>query len=209
VVELWEFDEAIRREGFSVIAGVDEAGRGCLAGPVVAAAVILPSDFVEARVRDSKQLSPRAREFLFELITASAISWGIGVVESQLIDTINIRRASLRAMLKAMAALEEGPELVLVDGIYKMPQPLPQKTIKGGDRRSLSVASASILAKVARDRMMCQLDCKYPEYHFASNKGYPTKEHIEALMRYGPSPVHRRSFGPVRDALCRPINGMR
>lgn len=212
---MWEFDEQIRRDvcqlsaecrtagpGCGVIAGVDEAGRGCLAGPVVAAAVILPREFRDDRIRDSKLLSPRAREVLYEVIVQSSVCWGVGAVQSEDIDRINIARAALLAMVKATDALKDEPDVVVVDGIQKMPKQIAQMTVKFGDRRSLSVASASIVGKVHRDRLMCGLDAAYPCYGFSSNKGYGTRAHLEALMKHGPCSQHRRTFRPVRQAIA-------
>ena len=199
-VDMWGFDEGIRQDGYRRIAGVDEAGRGCLAGPVVAAAVVLPHEFRDGRIRDSKQLSASARELLFEVIAKNALGYGIGVVAPEMIDSINILRAALLAMAKAVQQLSKPPEIVLVDGNQRMPGTIPQVTVKGGDNKSLSIASASIIAKVYRDRLMCELEVKYPGYGFASNKGYGTRSHVSALNRLGPCPVHRRSFAPVRRA---------
>jgi len=198
--DMWMFDESVRREGYDVVAGVDEAGRGCLAGPVVAAAAVLPRDFRDVRIRDSKQLTARMREVLFDVITTSAVSYGTGVVPPKTIDSINILRAALLAMVQAVENLNQRPDIVLVDGNQRMPTALLQMTVKGGDDKSLSIASASIVAKVHRDRLMCELDASYPGYGFASNKGYGSKAHIEALKKLGPCPVHRRTFAPVRRA---------
>lgn len=198
--------------GFTCIAGVDEAGRGPLAGPVVAAAVILPRGFAHRDVKDSKLLTAKQRETLAPVIRAQAQSWGIGVVEVEEIDRINILKATLLAMAKAFAALRPGPDYLLIDGNQQIPwallqiwnrtigAPPQQRTIVKGDRFCLSIAAASILAKVARDEMMIELDEHYPQYGFAGHKGYGSAAHLEALRRFGPSPVHRRSFKPVRDA---------
>jgi ribonuclease HII len=199
--------------GFSCIAGLDEAGRGPLAGPVVAAAVVLPRGFSDPDIKDSKLLTPNRRETLARVIQSKAESWGLGVVEVEEIDRINILKASLLAMAKAFAALRTRPDYLLIDGNQKIPPelfrnanrpggaPPQQKTIVKGDRLCLSIAAASILAKVARDEMMIELDKSYPEYGFASHKGYGSAAHLEALRRFGPSPIHRRSFKPVR-AVC-------
>ena len=199
--QMWAFDESVRQEGYDVVAGVDEAGRGCLAGPVVAAAVVLPRDFRDERIYDSKQLTARVREVLFDVIAANAASYGIGVVPSQTIDSINILRAALLAMVQAIEALHQRLDIVLVDGNQAMPTALQQMTVKKGDAKSLSIASASIIAKVHRDRMMRELDVRYPGYGFASNKGYGSRAHLDALMELGPCAVHRRSFAPVVAAL--------
>ncbi|MBN2209385.1 MAG: ribonuclease HII [Candidatus Coatesbacteria bacterium] len=198
---MWAFDESVRQEGYDLVAGVDEAGRGCLAGPVVAAAVVLPRDFRDDRIYDSKQLSARMREVLFDVIAANAASYGIGVVSCQTIDSINILRAALLAMVQAIEALGKRPDIVLVDGNQAMPTALQQMTVKKGDAKSLSIASASIIAKVHRDRLMYELDARHPGYGFASNKGYGSKPHLDALMELGPCAVHRRSFAPVAAAL--------
>ncbi len=198
--------------GFTCIAGLDEVGRGPLAGPVVAAAVVLPRGFSHDGIKDSKLLTGKQRETLAPVIKAQAQSWGIGVVEVEEIDRINIFKASLLAMAKAFAALQPGPDFLLIDGNQPIPgemlqignrtpgAPPQQKTIIKGDRLCLSIAAASILAKVARDAMMIELDGNFPEYGFASHKGYGSAAHLEALRRFGPSPAHRRSFKPVRDA---------
>jgi ribonuclease HII len=208
-------DEAYGR-GFQVVAGVDEVGRGPLAGPVVAAAVILPREFHHQEIKDSKLLSAKQREKLAPLIQQSALSWGIGVVEFDEIDRINILQASLLAMAKALTALSCQPDCLLIDGKQPIPVKLfhglsfsvsPsffQKTIVKGDQLSLSIAAASIVAKVARDAMMVALDKQYPQYGFADHKGYACATHLAALRQHGPSPIHRLSYKPVRDlALAR------
>ncbi len=198
--DMWGFDEWVRQEGYDVVAGVDEAGRGCLAGPVVAAAVVLPRDFRDDRIRDSKQLTARMREVLFDVIAARAVSYGIGVVPPETVDSINVLRAALLAMVQAVDNLHRPPDIILVDGNQRMPKASQQMTVKKGDAKSLSIASASIIAKVHRDRLMCELDVSYPGYSFASNKGYGSRAHIDALKELGPCPVHRRTFAPVRRA---------
>jgi ribonuclease HII len=197
--------------GFTCIAGLDEVGRGPLAGPVVAAAVVLPRGFSHDGIKDSKLLTAKQRERLAPVIRAQAESWGIGVVEVEEIDRINILKASLLAMAKAFAALRPPPDYLLIDGNQQIPAewlqtshrssggPPQQKTIVKGDRLCFSIAAASILAKVARDEMMIELHEHYPQYGFAGHKGYGSAAHLEALRRFGPSPVHRRSFRPVRD----------
>ncbi len=207
-----DFEKQSYARGFKFIAGIDEAGRGPLAGPVVAAAVILPRGFVHSEIRDSKLLSAQKREKLAPVIRQESVCWGVGVVEVDEIDRINILQASLLAMVKALAALTSKPDCVLIDGNQPIPRSLflrgdfaggnslYQKTIIKGDLLCLSIAAASIIAKVARDRMMIELDQQYPEYGFASHKGYSCTAHFEALRRYGPSPIHRQSFKPVRAA---------
>lgn len=211
-VQFRKFEEQGYARGFKCVAGVDEAGRGPLAGPVVAAAVILPRGFSHPEIRDSKLLTPKQREKLAPLIRQSALSWGLGVVDVADIDRINILKASLLAMLRALEGLSSRPDCALIDGNQGIPKELLresrcfaarslyQKTIINGDQLCVSIAAASIIAKVARDEMMIELDKRFPEYGFASHKGYACDAHLEALRRYGPSPVHRRSFQPVREA---------
>ncbi|MCD6327929.1 ribonuclease HII [bacterium] len=198
---MWRFDEEIRRSGCEALAGVDEVGRGCLAGPVVAAAVMLRIGFSDSRIRDSKQLTAKAREELINVIDDNAVTIGICEVAPGEIDRINIRQASLQAMAGSVYKLAVRTDIVLVDGIAKFPGTRMQMTVKHGDAKSLSIASASIIAKVYRDRLMCKLDAKYPQYRFSSNKGYGTREHLAALEKHGPCAIHRRSFAPVRRAL--------
>ncbi|HUC97919.1 MAG TPA: ribonuclease HII [Candidatus Polarisedimenticolaceae bacterium] len=216
-----DFDRPVRQgaierqsysRGFKCVAGVDEVGRGPLAGPVVAAAVVLPQGFTHCDIKDSKVLTSEQRESLLPTIRESALCWGVGVVEVEEIDRINILQASLLAMGKAFRALRPVPDCLLIDGNQKIPveffqtnavlKQLPfQRTIIKGDQLCVSIAAASILAKVARDAMMMELDKSYPEYGFAHHKGYSCFPHMEALRRFGPSPIHRRSFKPVR-AMC-------
>jgi ribonuclease HII len=197
--------------GFKSIAGLDEVGRGPLAGPVLAAAVILPRGYQHAGIKDSKLLTAKQREKLASVIQANAISWAVGMVAVEEIDQLNILQASLLAMVKALAALKARADCVLIDGNQTIPWPvfragnflagisLYQKAIVKGDQSSISIAAASILAKVARDEVMADLDKLYPEYGFAVHKGYGCAAHLEALRRCGPSPAHRRSFKPVRE----------
>ena len=199
--------------GFHYIAGVDEVGRGPLAGPVVAAAVVLPRDFDEEGIKDSKLLTVAQRERLAPIIKAKAISWGVGVVTVQEIDRFNILKASLMAMARACRALASAPDHLLIDGKQTIPvsllkppratylSPVRQTALIRGDRICLSIAAASIIAKVARDQIMVELDESYPQYGFAIHKGYGSAAHLAALRRHGPSPVHRRSFAQVRE-LC-------
>lgn len=186
-------------EGYQLVAGVDEAGRGALAGPVVAAAVILPPTSRIPHVTDSKLLSPEDRAALWERITAEAVSWAVGVVAAPDIDRLNILRATHRAMREALSALAPAPALVLVDGLPLPGTRIAQRNVVGGDRRCYAIAAASIIAKVTRDRLMCELDGSYPQYGFAEHKGYATPPHLEALRRHGPCPVHRMSFAPCRE----------
>jgi ribonuclease HII len=186
---------------FELIAGVDEAGRGPLAGPVVAAAVMLdPRDPIDG-LRDSKQLTPRARERLAQLIRERAYGWSLGRADAGDIDRINILQATLLAMARAVAGLATIPHHVLIDGPHCPRLSCSVEAVVGGDRRIPSISAASILAKVARDAEMVALDCRFPQYGFKRHKGYPTREHREALRRHGPCPYHRRSFAPVRAAM--------
>lgn len=181
-------------EGLRLVAGVDEAGRGPLAGPVVAAAVILPPETTVATLNDSKQLSPAARDSLFMEIMRLAVAVSTGVISEKVIDQINIYRASMEAMREALENLALQPEAILVDGFPIPALPLRQKAIKGGDASSLSIAAASVVAKVTRDRIMLDLHRLYPGYSFDRNKGYATAEHRMALSRRGPCPAHRLTF---------------
>jgi ribonuclease HII len=182
------------RAGHRVVAGADEAGRGPLAGPVVAAAVILPEDFDDIRVTDSKKLTASQRDLLYDTIYAEARSVGIGILDPPEIDRVNILRAALAAMAMAVQNLCPAPDFLLVDGTFATPLSLPQKAVKKGDSLSYSIAAASIVAKVTRDRLMERYDLEYPGFGFAKHKGYPTEEHREALLRLGPCPIHRKSF---------------
>lgn len=199
------FEAQARRRGFRLVAGLDEAGRGPLAGPVVAAAVILPSDWKAEAVKDSKQLSQAQRERLDRVIRTKAVSVGVGVVEPAEIDRLNILQATFKAMAAAVAELSPPPDCLLIDGPYSLPLPLPQKGIPGGDRKSLSIAAASIVAKVYRDRLMEAYHARYPAYAFRVNKGYATRAHLEALKRHGPCAIHRLTFRGVRE--CGPEPG--
>ena len=187
-----------------LIAGVDEAGRGPLAGPVMAAAVILDPRVRIDGLDDSKRLTPHRRVELESRIRERAVSCSIAHVDADVIDTINILQATMRAMREAVLRLEPAPELVLVDGNRCPPLPFPARAVVGGDAGVAAISAASILAKVARDRLMFAMDRLYPEYGFVRHKGYGTREHRDALIRYGPSPIHRRSFAPVKSALIRP-----
>ena len=181
-----------------LLCGVDEAGRGALAGPVVAAAVVLPVGCSLPGVNDSKLLTPRQRAELYPRIVETAVGWGAGIVSPRRIDAVNIRRASFEAMQKALDHLAFSPELVVVDGFRIPGLELPQAGIVGGDRKSLNIAAASIIAKVTRDRIMERLAGRFPEYGFERHKGYGTAEHMAAIDRLGPCPIHRRTFAPVR-----------
>ena len=188
------FDRQFLTDTCRVIAGTDEAGRGPLAGPVVAAACILPPDFLPAGLDDSKKLTEKKREKLFDIITESAVSYCIASASPEEIDQYNILEASLLAMRRAIAGLNPQPDLVLVDGCINRGFTIPAKAIVSGDALSPSIAAASILAKVTRDRMCVDMDAEYPQYGFAKHKGYPTPAHKLAVYEYGPCPYHRRSF---------------
>lgn len=193
--ELWNFEHAAMEEGFSLICGVDEAGRGPLAGPVCAAAVILPPDLEIEGLNDSKKLSEKRREALYPVICEQALAYGIAFASEQEIDEINILQATFLAMRRAVEQLGQKPDLALVDG-NREPDfgDIPVRTIIKGDSRSANIAAASILAKVTRDRFMLEQDAVYPQYGFAVHKGYGTQKHYAALREFGPCPIHRRSF---------------
>ena len=234
-VQPGELEEEGFSLGFKSVAGLDEVGRGPLAGPVMAAAVIFPRGFIHPEITDSKLLTPKKREALVPVIQESALAWGVGSAEPHEIDRINILQASLLAMARALQQMELEPDYLLIDGIHTIPHSylvplvtrdsptlktkrrssvsrssrnepmtnwLPcQKTVKHGDRLCLSIGAASILAKVTRDRLMAEYDLRYPEYGFAGHKGYGCASHLRAIQHYGPSPIHRRSFRPVRESL--------
>ena len=188
------FEHPLWKQGFRCVAGVDEAGRGPLAGPVVAAAVIFTQQAFIPKINDSKKLSESLREWLFEQIQYTAMCFSVGVVSSAEIDEINILQATYKAMQTAISNLEVRPEYILVDGSSNPEFTCPCRAIVGGDGKCFSIAAASIMAKVTRDRMMKEYDMLYPEYGFANNKGYGTQKHVQALRQYGPSPIHRTSF---------------
>ena len=197
-------EKILEAQGYHHIAGIDEAGRGALAGPVVAAAVILPYPIDTpwlAQVKDSKQLSPARRELLFHHIHKTAISIGIGMAPHEVIDAQGLIKATRLAMKLAIDQLSPPPQSLLIDYMLLPEVPLPQKGITNGDSLCLSIACASIMAKVARDRLMIELDKVYPGYGLAQHKGYGTREHLACLRRLGPSPIHRQSFRPVRDLV--------
>ena len=195
-------ERRLRAVGFSAIAGIDEAGRGALAGPVVAAAVILPEKFRHKRLNDSKQLLPERREEIYhDLVGSTLISWAVGIVDSIEIDQINILRATHKAMRMAIEALKATPDHALIDGLPVFPFPLPQTAVIDGDCYSLSIAAASVIAKVTRDRIMREFCARFPEYCFSQHKGYGTELHLLKLHAHGPCPIHRRSFEPVAQPL--------
>lgn len=193
-MELWRYENEEYSRGALTVCGVDEAGRGPLAGPVCAAAVILPRGIEIEGLNDSKKLSEKRREALFNIITEKAVSFGIAFASEREIDEINILNATYLAMNRAIAALNITPDSALIDGNRSEGIAFPNRTIIGGDGKSASIAAASILAKVSRDRFMLELDEKYPEYMFSKHKGYGTRLHYEKLREFGPSPVHRRTF---------------
>jgi ribonuclease HII len=199
--DLWTFEKKAFASGFNRIAGIDEVGRGPLAGPVVAAAVILPAGFPISEVIDSKKLTPRKRDRLYETIYAHAVSIGIGIVDSIEIDRINILQASLLAMAMSAKNLIPFPDFLLIDGKFPIFYSIPQTPIIGGDGLSISIAAASIVAKVTRDRLMERYHDDYPEFGFARHKGYPTKAHKAAIKRFGPCLIHRRTFRGVKEHL--------
>jgi ribonuclease HII len=192
-------ENALRRLGFVYVAGVDEVGRGCLAGPVVAASVVLDPDCYIPRISDSKTVTALERERLYERITRQAVSWSVVAVDPQEIDRINIHQAGLRAMQRAVLSSEPMPDMVLVDGgkAFRVPElPMAQRCVVHGDARCTAIAAASIVAKVTRDRTMLELHGRDPRYGFDRHKGYATRDHLDAVTRFGYSDAHRRSFRP-------------
>ena len=195
LLKIKEIDEEFFKKGIKYIAGIDEAGRGPLAGPVVVACVIMPEDSMIEGVNDSKKISEKKREKLYDLILEEAVSYGIGIINQEEIDEINILRATKKALTMALAQMEIKPNVILVDALTGIDTlGIPYKSIIKGDANSYSIAAASIIAKVTRDRIMREWDKVYPEYGFAGHKGYGTAKHIEAIKQYGLCPLHRRSF---------------
>ena len=195
-----DYENELYKQGIKLIAGIDEVGRGPLVGSVVTAAVILKEDFYDERIQDSKKLTPKKREMLYDVIYENAISIGIGISSEKVIDKINILNATKKAMLEAIDNLSVKPEYLLIDAV-KLDTSIPSMSIIKGDAKSQSIAAASIIAKVTRDRMMLELDKKHPEYDFKHNMGYGTKKHIEALYKYGPLKEHRKTFEPVASII--------
>lgn len=191
---LWEIENEIKKEGYTLVAGVDEAGRGPLAGPVFAACVILPEDCVIYGINDSKKLSEKKREALFDEICQKAIAYSIANIDEKVIDEVNILNATHLAMNKAVETMNIKPDYVLIDGNSIKNMPTPHKTVVKGDAKSISIAAASILAKVSRDRYICDISNKYPQYSFEKHKGYGTKLHTDAIKEFGPCPIHRKTF---------------
>jgi ribonuclease HII len=203
-VPTFDEEEKLIARGYRIIAGVDEVGRGPLAGPVVAAAVILPwgkQPSWLSRVRDSKQLTPSQRESIFDRITASRVAYGLGVVSHEVIDKRGIAPATRLAMRRAIEQLSTRPDYLLIDFMQLPAIRIPQKSVVDGDSLCLSIAAASIVAKVTRDRLMVELDGQFPGYGLAQHKGYGTPEHLEALQRLGPCPIHRKTFEPIKGRL--------
>lgn len=207
--EMKKIEKKLYHQGFSTIAGVDEAGCGPLAGPVVACAIVLPKDYFNPQIYDSKKLTPELREKLFGEILNVAIDVGIGIADNREIDKLNIRRATKLAMKRAILDLEIKPDAVLVDGNFfdlNLPELNYEREVEvinivKGDRKSISIASASIIAKVFRDEIMNYYDKIFPEYKFSKNKGYPTTEHIEAIKKFGITKIHRRTYKPIPELL--------
>jgi ribonuclease HII len=196
-----KFEADLSRRGYLYPAGVDEAGRGPLAGPVVAAAVVFPNGLFIEGVRDSKQLTSLQREKLYQSIQSQAMDYGVGIVDHEVIDRINILQATRLAMRQAVLALKKPPDFLLIDAVDLPDMAIPQLAIVKGDVLCHSIAAASILAKVTRDRLMLEYHQTYPQYNFFSHKGYGTEEHLKKLKEYGPCPIHRRSFKGVQE-LC-------
>ena len=200
MIDLLEYEKELYKNGVELIAGVDEVGRGPLIGPVVAAAVILPKNYELIGLNDSKKLSEKKRDKFYDIIMSDAIAVGVGIISPEVIDEVNIYEASKLAMIDAINSLSVKPEHVLIDAM-PLELEMPSTSIIKGDAKSLSIAAASVIAKVTRDRMMYELDSKYPEYGFGSHKGYPTKKHIEALEKYGLIDGYRKTYAPIKDMI--------
>lgn len=196
---MWQYERNARKKGYSIIAGIDEAGRGPLAGPVVSAAVILPDAFFCKEINDSKKLTGKKREELFPRIMNQAVAVGTGIASHREIDRINILQASLLSMKRAVENLSRYPDFLLIDGQFTIDIPVDQSAIVKGDAKSMSIAAASIIAKVTRDAIMRDFHDKFSQYNFVQHKGYPTKAHKQAVRDHGPSPVHRLSFKGVKE----------
>lgn len=199
LAHLQRYERIAYAEGANVLAGIDEAGRGCLAGPVIAAAVILPRDWTSPGINDSKQLTPSQRDTLFQIIQSHAVSVGVGVVSAERIDAINILQATYAAMEQAIADLTVTPDYLLLDAVILKNIPIRQRRIIKGDTLSLSIAAASIIAKVTRDHVMFDYDKEFPHYRFAEHKGYGTAAHRRAIAEYGTCPIHRKTFRGVKE----------
>ncbi|MGB3975832.1 MAG: ribonuclease HII [bacterium] len=201
IMDVLAFERRAREMGYRIIAGVDEAGRGPLAGPVVAAAVVLATDMMIPGVDDSKRVSPKQRDNLYPIIKKSASAFGIGLAGVSEIDALNILEATRLAMMRAVAKLSKPPDYLLLDAIVLPALPVKQESIVKGDRLSHSIAAASIVAKVTRDKIMNYWDKRYPQYGWSQNKGYATKDHLKAIKIFGPCPLHRKTFRGVCDSL--------
>lgn len=199
-VDLLKYEQELYKQNINLIAGVDEVGRGPLVGPVVASAVILPKNYHLEGLNDSKQLSEKKRNIYYEILKRDAIAIGIGIIDASIIDKVNIYEASKLAMLEALKNLNIKPDYVLIDAM-KLPLDIPSTSIIHGDALSLSIAAASVIAKVTRDEIMYELHKKYPEYHFDKHKGYPTKLHLECLQKFGPLKNYRFTYKPVHDLI--------
>ena len=197
-MNLYEYENELIENGVKLIAGVDEVGRGPLVGPVVAACVILPLNYQLEGLNDSKKLTAKKREMYYEIIRKDALSIGVGIISEKIIDEVNIYEATKLAMKDAISKCHIKPEHVLIDAM-KLDIDIPTTSIIKGDAKSLSIAAASVIAKVERDRMLDELDIKYPMYDFKNNKGYPTKKHVEAIYKYGIIKEHRKTFSPVKE----------
>lgn len=201
VRQLYSYERACKDKGYTLIAGVDEVGRGPLAGPVVIASVILPEEFFIEKINDSKKLSEATREKIYNIILENAISINRAIIDEKTIDRINIYQAAMNGMYEAIYGLDVKPDAVLIDAMPLDSLDIYHEAIIKGDSKSASIAAASIVAKVERDRMMNEYDKIYPQYGFAKNKGYGTGEHLEALRKYGPCPIHRKSFEPIKSMV--------
>lgn len=199
-MNLYEYEQNLIDNGITLIGGVDEVGRGPLVGPVVAACVILPLNYELEGLNDSKKLTPKKRDMFYDIIKRDAISIGLGVISEKIIDEVNIYEATKLAMYEAINNCKVKPEHILIDAM-KLNLSIPTTSIIKGDAKSLSIAAASVIAKVERDRMLDELDLKYPMYDFKNNKGYPTKKHVEAIYKYGIINEHRKTFSPVKEYI--------
>ncbi len=199
-MNLYEYEETLINDGVKLIGGIDEVGRGPLVGPVVAACVILPLNYELPGLNDSKKLTEKRREEFYKILMQDAISIGIGIIDEKIIDEVNIYEATKLAMKDAINNCQIKPEHVLIDAM-KLDIDIPSTSIIKGDAKSLSIAAASVIAKVTRDHMLIELDKTYPMYDFKHNKGYPTRKHVEAIYKYGITPFHRKTFSPVKEYL--------
>ena len=196
---MWHYENETRKQGHEIIAGIDEAGRGPLAGPVVAASVILPENCRIGGLNDSKKLSEKKRNVIFQIIRQKAVAIGIGITYENIIDQINILQAARAAMADSVSRLSCKPDFLLIDGNQKIPSIIPQLTIKKGDALSASIAAASVIAKVTRDRMMLHYDGIHPQYGFSRHKGYGTQDHLKNIIKFGPCKIHRKTFKGVKE----------